>query len=612
MTHSHPFFAPSDIYARLQAGHADDAERMARHNLARLPDDEGAQLLLAMALQNLKRRDEAILAYTRLTQQFPASKDHWANLGTILREAGHLEESQSAYATALTLAPDDPQTHYNLGLLLMERDLYSRARQEFIDVVNTQPDFAEARVYGAMMCYECGDNPTAERMLEPWREWNDLGDEVRVDLGWLLIQLGRVEDGEEQLRETLDNAYERPRVIALLVQLRERVNRMDEARVLAAELPAPDTIDDHAIRNEVISALAVLATRGTDLKHARALLQQLLDLTDSERKRSNIYFSLGHVCDKLGDYPAAFSAFQRAHASQLLTAGEVVPELLDPAMEPLRISTYLIAAERHAQWHQFDGPPAAQSPVFVVGFPRSGTTMLEQMLDAHPSMRAMDERAFLQGVIERMQGFGLSYPEQVGELDEKHIAILRERYWKLVSNVVTLEPGQRLVDKNPLNMLRLPMINRLFPHAKVILCLRHPCDVLMSCYMQSFRSPNFAILCSSLERLARGYVNAMRSWIHHAELLKPDTLLWRYEEALEDFGMQVKRAGDFLELEDSAPLAHFHEHARAKGFISTPSYHQVVEPINKKALGRWRRYEEHFGPALQILAPIMQHWNYDV
>ena len=156
------------------------------------------------------------------------------------------------------------------------------------------------------------------------------------------------------------------------------------------------------------------------------------------------------------------------------------------------------------------------------------------------------------------------------------------------------------------------MIARLFPHAKVILCLRHPCDVLMSCYMQSFRSPNFAVLCSSLERLARGYVNAMRSWIHHAALLRPDLLVWRYETALEDFSGEVRRAAAFLELEDAAPLERFHEHARAKGFISTPSYHQVAQPLNKNALDRWRRYEDHFRPVLPILAPILQHWGYDV
>ncbi len=237
--------------------------------------------------------------------------------------------------------------------------------------------------------------------------------------------------------------------------------------------------------------------------------------------------------------------------------------------------------------------------------------MLEQMLDAHPSMRSMDERAFLQGTIERMNRFGLAYPEELDRIDEAMIGELRATYWGLTAKVAPLAPGQRLVDKNPLNMLRLPMIHRLFPRAKIILCLRHPCDVLMSNYMQSFRSPAFAVLCSSLERLARGYVNAMRSWIHHADLLQPDLLIWRYEAALDDFGGHVHRLGEFLELDDASPLQQFHEHAKNKGFISTPSYHQLVQPPNKNALGRWRRYQAHFGEAVRTLQPMLEYWGYD-
>lgn len=600
------------VYAHLEADNPIEAERLARHALTQMPDDMDMLMLLGMALLRQGRRDESIAIYGRLTDLAPGSAEHWCNLATALREAGRLNEAEAAYVCAQRLAPGDAQIHFNMGLLNMERALYVAARSHFLDAVDADPNFPDARIYGAMMCYECGDNPGAERLVAPWRQWSELTDELRVELAWLLTQLGDTEIGERLLEQALDSATERPRVLARLVLLRERVNRLDEARELAKDLPPPESVGNDPAGIEIINAHAILAARGKDPARARELLLQLLKLIDSERKRSNLYFVLGHICDKQGDYVAAMDAFKKAHASQMETASQVMPELLDPSVEPLRISTFLISPEQHRRWKTLQGPSAEQSPVFVVGFPRSGTTMLEQMLDAHPSMRSMDERAFLQGVIERMNRLGLTYPDQAGELEQGQIETLREAYWKLTSNVVQLAPGQRLVDKNPLNMLRLPMINRLFPNAKVILCLRHPCDVLTSCYMQSFRSPAFGVLCSTLERLARGYVNAMRSWIHHAELLKPDLLIWRYESALEDFPGHVQRAGEFLELEDAAPLAQFHEHARNKGFISTPSYHQVVQPPNKKALGRWRHYAEHFGPALEILQPIMQHWNYEV
>jgi hypothetical protein len=233
------------------------------------------------------------------------------------------------------------------------------------------------------------------------------------------------------------------------------------------------------------------------------------------------------------------------------------------------------------------------------------------MLDAHPTLASMDEQPFLQNVTEKVIERGLQYPEALGALDAAACAALRQCYWEQVAAVVTLAPGQRLVDKNPLNLLHLPLIQRLFPDAKIILALRHPCDVILSCYMQNFRASGFQVLCSSLERLARGYVNGMHYWIHHEQLLKPHVLHLRYEDLLDNFDAEVERIGAFLELEDAASLRGFHTHARQKGFISTPSYAQVTQPPNKSAVGRWRRYHEHFEPLLPILREVMEHWGYD-
>jgi hypothetical protein len=204
------------------------------------------------------------------------------------------------------------------------------------------------------------------------------------------------------------------------------------------------------------------------------------------------------------------------------------------------------------------------------------------------------------------------YPHDLHTLDKTTADDLRQVYWSEVAKVITLAPGQQLVDKNPLNMLRLPMIVRLFPNAKIILALRHPCDVLLSCYMQNFRSPAFMVLCSSLERLAKSYVNAMRFWIHHQALLAPDTLILRYEDTVSDFPAQVDRISEFLGIDDRDFLAQFSAHAARKGYISTPSYSQVVEPVNNRAVGRWRPYAEWLRPALPILQPVADHWGYDL
>jgi hypothetical protein len=236
--------------------------------------------------------------------------------------------------------------------------------------------------------------------------------------------------------------------------------------------------------------------------------------------------------------------------------------------------------------------------------------MLELMLDAHPSLQSMDERAFLQNVVERMSHFQLRYPHDLAKLTAEQCDDLRQLYWSLTAKFAPLKRGQRLVDKNPLNMLRLPLINRLFPNSPIILALRHPCDVVLSCYMQNFGAPAFSILCSTLKRLSRGYVTAMEFWLHHEQLLSPTVMHLRYEDLLTDFPGHAQKIGAFLGIPDITPMLGFHQHAREKGFISTPSYTQVIEPPNKKAVNRWKRYRTYFEPVIPILEPIIRHWNY--
>jgi hypothetical protein len=129
--------------------------------------------------------------------------------------------------------------------------------------------------------------------------------------------------------------------------------------------------------------------------------------------------------------------------------------------------------------------------------------------------------------------------------------------------------------------------------------------------MLPFRSPAFMTLCSSLPRLARGYVQAFEQWFAHAEVFAPRVLEWRYESVVERFDDHVQRLGRFLDIEDTAPMKRFAEHARAKAFISTPSYAQVTQGIHRKAVNRWRAYHDAFALVLPILQPMLERLGYE-
>jgi hypothetical protein len=224
----------------------------------------------------------------------------------------------------------------------------------------------------------------------------------------------------------------------------------------------------------------------------------------------------------------------------------------------------------------------------------------------------MDENPFFNRLIHILRNHDARVLEDLSVLRQYDCDELRKRYHAMVGERIERDWSTRLVDKNPLNMQWLPVIHRLFPEAKIILAVRHPCDVILSCYMQHFRSNTLAAACSSLERAARAYVETMQEWLIDVEVFKPDLLVSRYEDLVDDFPRQAERIARFLELDDVAPMLQFDRHARNKSYIGTPSYSQVIEPINRKAVERWLRYREAFEPILPILQPMLEHWGYSV
>jgi Flp pilus assembly protein TadD len=593
-----------------QQGRLREAEAMARAHLASQPDAAMAANVLGLSLLNQGRARESADVFARMVEHWPDDGAYWNNLGMALRHAGRLDQAQDAYARALNLQPRNSQFLANMGFLQMEWKRIVKAKEYLLRACEIDPDDFEARVYGAQMCLECGEEQRARDLLASWREWEGRLDGVlRIELGAMLLRLGENESGEALLRRHLDDPEHGPAARARLVLMLERFNRMEEARAQLALLPPLESVAHRELRGEIIEAQAAVGARDRDVSHARSLLETLLKDPAAERGRTTTWFALAKLCDKQGDYAACMEYLRLAHESQLAIAAQLVPELMEPSSNPLNIANFYVTPAQFENWKPAE--PPGESPIFVLGFPRSGTTMLEQMLDAHPGMVSMDERPFIQRVIERMQSMGLQYPEQLGELDTSRCNELREVYWKAVAEVVQLKPGQTLVDKNPLTMLRLPLLVRLFPEAKIIFAVRHPCDVVLSNYMQHFNAPAYVALCSTLPRLAAGYAAAMRFWHAHVELLKPRVFEWNYEQAVHDFGGKVLELGAFLELEDAGPLHDFSEHARRKGYIGTPSYAQVVQPVYSGSIGRWHPYREYFEPVLPVLEPAMRHWGYE-
>ena len=343
---------------------------------------------------------------------------------------------------------------------------------------------------------------------------------------------------------------------------------------------------------------------------AEALFTRALPGKDEFHRRHLRLFPIARSLDALGRYDDAWRVLAEAHASQVESIQRQSPQWALRAMPDMSVTALGCDAADVAAWDHTGAPSTAESPVFVVGFPRSGTTLLELALDAHPQLKSMDEQRFVQDALDELVAAGADYPQRLRDVSREVLDRVRGRYWERVAKKVKLAPGERLVDKNPLNILRLPVIRRVFPNARILLAVRHPCDVILSCYMQQFRAPDFALLCRSIESLAVGFRRTFDYWYAQSALLAPAVHELKYEDFVRDFESGMRAVTDFLELPWAESMLRPAERAQAKGYISTPSYAQVTQPVNQKSVDRWRRYEKHFAGALPTLEPYLARWGY--
>jgi Flp pilus assembly protein TadD len=598
------------IVAALQSGNLAEAERLCRSTLTGDPDHPDVLLLLGLALQRQARPRDALAAFARLAELHPQDSMHWANYATALDRVGDVGAAQKAVEKAVELAPDEAERLEQLGLLCLELGAPRAACTALLRASELAPHVARIRIHAARASVACHDDAGASDLLLSWREWLPLSDELQLELADVLTQVSETWDALELLEDLAKRKPTDWTVQLLLAKVCERINRPDEAEAklnwVAAMLPPG--ADSAWIRRELDIQRAQLAMRGREYALARSSLEAAGPRYPTD---AGYYFMHARACDRLGDASAAIASLETAHRLQVEDLRNTNPHLLEPDAPLLPGVDDRVSESQYRGWPALRAPDASQSPVFVVGFPRSGTTLLEQMLDAHPQLQSMDERPFLNILAGQLHGIGIDVPEDLAKLSQRDCDELRKGYVLLGCRKITRRWDVRLVDKNPLNMLWLPMIHRLFPEAKIILAVRHPCDVIWSCYLQNFRANSLASACRSLANLAHSYVAAMRYWLHHVGIFHPDVLVSRYEDLVADTPAQMHRIAGFLDLADADAMLSFAARAREKGFIKTPSYTQVIEPINARSVGHWRQYRPFFGEVLPIVQPMLEHWGYD-
>jgi tetratricopeptide (TPR) repeat protein len=592
-------------YRAYERGEAAVVLEMAEQAERRQGAEPAWKTLEGVALSMLNMPQRALLVYQWLCSHEPGNPVHWSNLGNCLCELGREDEALVPLQKALLQGATESALHFGLARAYAADGQLEMARRHIEGAIERAPEDAEFHLYKLRILQALDRWPEAVVCADYLRSIS-LDEGQTVDFGYLLFRGQWYERALECFQKTptdpdlfLDSRIG-------LVMAYERTNRMAQAKAIQYGLHERDMQHNAKLLANFLQMQAKMAMRDKDFDAARSGFERILHHTRNDAGlKLGLEFEYAAALDKCRQPAAAMAVLQRAHAERRTLTGRTHRGLQDSS------DAFAVLEQPLPPWNPAcHGRDMHTDPVFVVGFPRSGTTLLEQLLDAHPALASFDEQPFLQHIVQRLNAGGDDVFQRIRQLGREQWHQQREAYFTEIRSLVP-DPGRRAVDKNPLNMVRLPLLQNFFPQAQVILAVRHPCDVVLSCYMQHFRAPAFAITFESLESTARMYGRVFSHWQQSASSLQLPVLVWKYEDLVAETEARARALFEFLHLPWHAELLAFTERAKDKGAIKTPSYTQVVEPVNAGAVGRWQAYKDYFTPAvMEPLKPWLERFGY--
>jgi tetratricopeptide (TPR) repeat protein len=570
-----PIFAQAE--AALNAGDAEAAELQIRRLLELAPGREDALILLYRITRKAGRMPAAEALIRRVVAINP--NNFWATneLTLVLLQKGALAEAEVHARNAIRIAPKSPQAHNLMGLVLTEAN---------------RPLIGEYH-YRQVLALTDSDEPI-----------------TLANLAWNLKNQGRMEEARGLYEQSVKLKPGILQTVLGWAKLEEADRKFEAALALLdkAEAIEPNNPSVHLTRATVLARL----------KRPEAALA-LLDEPEAEAgdKRPRLgpaeLSEKGRLLDQLGRHDEAFAAFDAGKKRALEFGAR--PYLADAARELAARNAGFFTARRLTTLPRASVRTDMPQPIFIVGFPRSGTTLIEQTLSVHPKIAAGDELPFINDITQIMQRLlasPLTYPDALAELwmgDQRDgLNELRDYYLsRAAKSGIFREGANWFTDKMPLNETHLGLISLLFPESPIIHVRRHPLDILLSVYSNHLTHGFYC--AAQMETIAQHYVLIADLVEHYKQNLSMRYLQVRYEDMVIDQEQNVRAILDFIGVEYDAKCLSFEQNTR---YARTASYAQVTEKLYDRSRYRYRPYLPHLTPVLEILAPVIDRLGYSV
>lgn len=554
----------------------------------------GLMRLRAFLAQEARQFDIAIPAYEQVVARVPTDWESWNNLGNARRFADDAEGGLAALRKAVEFNPASPPVRLNFAMALAGAGQVDEAIEQFQGMADEFPNDTPALRELHAVYRELGREDDALDAIEEasTRDPDDM--ELLLAVASQRLNLLKTEAAEESYRRAVELDPGNSLGNLGLAVVFELTNQVDNLTALVADA------DARGVGEDVLNFIRAFDhRRGKRFAEGLAALEKVPDELESVRR----YHLLGQLKEGAGQYDEAFAAFVKMNEMQRA----------DPSKPEERAANYravirnqskAISEKWFATWREESKPYEGMTPAFLVGFPRSGTTLLDTMLMGHEGIEVLEEEPTL------LKATRILPFEDLATASDEQIRAARDEYFRVAGLHVPLAPGKLVVDKNPLSMNALPLIRRLFPKARIILALRHPCDVVLSCYITNFKLNDGMSNFLRLDTAAELYDMSFSYFENAREVVDLPVHTVIYENVVGDRERELRSLLEFLSLDWSDDVLDHETTALGRGRIKTASYAQVAQPIYSQSAGRWQKYRKHLEPVLPVLDPWVARFGY--
>lgn len=544
----------------------------------------------------------------------PDSLPALMELAALRQGQGHVLAAETLWQRVLRLDPNHLTATLALGMSLLGHGRLAEAEARARNAIRIAPETPAAHNLMAMILTEANRPQIGEYHYRRVLDLSGSRDPILLaNLAWNLKNQGRMAEARALYHESLGAAPIVRQTLLGFARLEEADRRFDAARAVL-------DVSDIAYPGDPQAQLAraVLLGRTGQRAEAIALIDAMAEGMGTGLGPAEL-LEKGRLLDTLGRTDDAWAAFAAGKARAMQLSGQsYLDEAAASMMARLR---GFFTASRLALLPRAALRAGEAQPIFILGFPRSGTTLVEQSLSAHSAIAAGDELPLIHDLTEtlpRLLGSPLSYPEALSELwmgDQcEGLNLLRDVYLQRARQLGAgrvaddAQPPRHFTDKMPLNETHLGLIALIFPASPLLHVIRHPLDIMVSAFSNHF---THGFCCAAaLETAALHYARVFDLMAHYrAAMPEARYLAVRYEDIISRQAETISGGLAFIGEEFDPACLTFHENRR---YARTASYAQVTEPLYDRSVGRWRRYRQHLAPVLPILAPAIEQLGYDV